>query len=117
MRKVTEKTAKALLHGQSLGMGNTHVHTAQLPNLESVGYLYLHGNLIATYERNNGGVNTLTITNCNWWTPTTKERLNGILKVFGVNWHIYQKDYTWFIMDFMKRSHEFYNNMSFDIDR
>ena len=91
--------------------------------MSRVGQLFLFGNLIATYELDEG-VNRLTISHGNYkvngqikLTSTTKERLNGILKIFGINWHIFQSRGEWFIRDFMGRDQLFLNNITFNIDR
>jgi hypothetical protein len=52
------------------------------------GLMYLHGNLIAKYN----DMGRLEISNCGWFSPTTKERLNGLK---GVS--IEQKDFQWFL--------------------
>ena len=64
---------------------NTHVEV--LPN---VTVLKLHNNAIA--YRYNDPERTLTISNCGWFTPTTKERLNALPNV-----NIYQKNFKWFL--------------------
>jgi hypothetical protein len=46
---------------------------------ENVTILRLHGNAIA--YRYNDPERTLSITNCGWFSNTTKERLNGIPSV------------------------------------
>jgi len=123
VRKITKETARALLNGGNITKGNTHVQTVELPHMSRVGQLFLFGNLIATYELDEG-VNRLTISHGNYkvngqikLTSTTKERLNGILKIFGINWHIFQSRVEWFIRDFMGRDQLFLNNITFNIDR
>ena len=55
--------------------------------------LYLYGNLIA-YKK----YSSLVISNCGWFSKTTKERLNGLLDSIGFN-GIYQKKFEWFLAD------------------
>ena len=52
--------------------------------------MYLHGNMIAFRYEEPG----LFISNCGYFTNTTKERLNGLT---GVN--IHQKDFVWYLND------------------
>lgn len=80
MRKVTEITTRAFANGASKRLSNT----------ETDGQFYwLHGNLIA--ERYGEG--SLRVRMCGWPTPTTRERLNGVFRAFGIPAHIYQKDW------------------------
>jgi hypothetical protein len=58
--------------------------------LPNVTVLKLHGNEIA-YLYNDPN-KTLSISNCGWFTPTTKERLNALPNV-----HIQQKNYIWYL--------------------
>lgn len=57
----------------------------------------LHGHLIATSVPWNLG---LTVSMCGWPTPTTRERLNGLLDVLRVPAHFYQEKFeqkmSWF---------------------
>ena len=79
MRKITEHAVNAFENGGKCSEGNMSVHD---------GLMYLHGNLIAQY--NDQG--KLEISNCGWFSPTTKERLNALK---GVS--IEQKDFKWFL--------------------
>lgn len=65
--------------------GNMSVEV--LPN---VTIMRLHGNAIA-YSYNDPE-RTLSISNCGWFTNTTKERLNGLKGV-----HITQKNWQWYL--------------------
>ena len=58
--------------------------------LPNVTILKLHNNAIA--YRYNDPEKTLSITNCGWFSKTTKERLNGLPNV-----NIYQKAFKWFL--------------------
>ena len=57
-------------------------------------YVYLHGNHIATI-----GDTFLELYTCGYKTPTTKSRLNSILKVHGNGARIFQRDFEWFVID------------------
>jgi len=32
-----------------------------------------------------------------WWTATTKTRINQASNQFGLGYHLYQKDYSWYV--------------------
>ena len=87
MRKITEETVNAF--NNSLPFKKANMEIEVLPN---VTIMRLHGNAIAF--RYNDPERTLSITNCGWYTNTTKERLNAI---DGVN--IYQNKGRWFLND------------------
>jgi hypothetical protein len=74
MRKITEQAVDAFMDARPYKSSNTIVEV--LPN---VTILKLFGNKIA--YRYNDPERTLSITNCGWQTPTTKERLNGLPNV------------------------------------
>jgi hypothetical protein len=85
MKQITEKSIDALLNAKPFKRDNTEV--VVLPN---VTILRLFGNEIAYLY--NDPERTLSITNCGWFTPTTKERLNGIPRV-----SISQKKGEWYL--------------------
>jgi len=85
MRKITQQSIKAFMNAKRFKKQNTVVEV--LPN---VTILKLHNNSIA--YRYNDPERTLTISNCGWFTPTTKERLNALPNV-----DIYQKNFKWFL--------------------
>ena len=85
MRTITEESTKAFLNAKKFNKQNMSVEV--LPN---VTILKLHGNEIA-YKYNNPE-QTLSITNCGWFTVTTKERLNALPNV-----SIQQKNFVWFL--------------------
>jgi hypothetical protein len=62
----------------------------QVEVLDNVTILRLHGNAIAYLY--NDPQRTLSITNCGWFSKTTKERLNAIP---GVS--INQKNFNWYL--------------------
>jgi hypothetical protein len=85
MRKVTKEAAKAFIDGVKFNSPNTKVEV--LPN---VTVMYLFDNPIA--YKYNDPEGTISITNCGWFTNTTKERLNAIP---GVS--IQQKNWDWYL--------------------
>ncbi len=88
MRKITKESVKAFFNNYNYNKNNTSVLSG-----EDVTRFYLHGNLIA-FKYNKQRI--LSINNCGWFSNTTKERLNGILKHIG-NAGIYQKNFEWFL--------------------
>jgi len=85
MRKITEESINAFMNAKRFKKANMSVEV--LPN---VTLLKLHGNSIA--YRYNDPQRTLSVTNCGWFTPTTKERLNALPNV-----DIRQKNFKWFL--------------------
>jgi hypothetical protein len=85
MRTITKEAVNAFMNGKKLNKGNMRIEV--LPN---VTIMYLHGNPIA--YRYNDPEGTISITNCGWFTNTTKERLNAIPNV-----HIQQKNWNWYL--------------------
>lgn len=87
MRKITEESVDAFMNARRFKKSNMEVEVR--PN---VTILKLFGNEIA--YRYNDAEGTLSITNCGWFSNTTKERLNGIPGV-----RIHQKDFEWYLND------------------
>lgn len=85
MRKTTKEAINAFMSDENFKSSNTEVEV--LPN---VTILKLFGNSIA--YRYNDPKRSLLITNCGYFTNTTKERLNAI---DGVN--IVQKKGVWYL--------------------
>lgn len=85
MRQITSDSINAFLNARKFNRQNMSVEV--LPN---VTILKLHGNSIA-FKYNNPEI-TLSITNCGWFSNTTKERLNALPNV-----NIYQKNFEWFL--------------------
>ena len=83
MRKITNDSINAFLNRRIFTRQNMKVR-----ELNKKYYLKLHDNIIAILHEDN----TLIITNCGWFTPTTKERLNGLPNV-----NIYQRNFKWFL--------------------
>ena len=100
MKKITENAVNAFVLRKTFSSGNTTVCKEE----NTVSFI-LHGNKIASLTGN-----LLSVSSCGWETPTTKERLNGILKAFNLP-HIVQKDFTWYFSD----GKLFKNNTTFTI--
>ena len=98
MRQITQKTANAFFNRKALKMNNTEVKGRYIstngkgeeikdPNGYVEMYLYLHGNLIANFNQIQKG---LYFTLAGWNTPTTRERLNGLLETYGLTCKVRQ---------------------------
>lgn len=85
MRQITSDSINAFMNARKFNRQNMSVEV--LPN---VTILKLHNNAIA--YKYNDPEKTLSITNCGWFSNTTKERLNGLPNV-----NIYQKNFEWFL--------------------
>ncbi len=91
MRKITRESVKAFLNAKKFNKSNMSVEV--LPNVTVLKY---QGNEIA-YKYNDPN-NTISITNCGWESNTTKERLNGVITLSGLNNSgIYQKNWVWYL--------------------
>tara|TARA_R110002167_G_scaffold79688_1_gene219662 strand:- start:121 stop:417 length:297 start_codon:yes stop_codon:yes gene_type:complete len=85
MRNITIESINAFLSAKKFKKSNMQVEV--LPNVTVLKY---QGNDIA--YRYNDPKKTLSITNCGWFSNTTKERLNGLPNV-----SIQQKNFIWYL--------------------
>tara|TARA_R110002153_G_scaffold5900_6_gene27282 strand:+ start:344 stop:640 length:297 start_codon:yes stop_codon:yes gene_type:complete len=85
MRNITIESISAFLSAKKFKKSNMQVEV--LPNVTVLKY---QGNEIA--YRYNDPKKTLSITNCGWFSNTTKERLNGLPNVL-----IQQKNFIWYL--------------------
>ena len=99
MRKITRLASKAFKQGDPFTRDNTTVEIYNGPeDTNRTPYqcaLFLHGNCIAKQKRDNG---ELLITLAGWPTPTTRERLNGLLQTMDQPIRLYQhkhEQYLW----------------------
>lgn len=79
MRQITKEAVDAFLNGYYYKKSNMEV---------TCGQMYLHCNKIAWFDINK----QLWISNCGWWSHTTKERLNALPNV-----NIVQRKYLWYL--------------------
>ena len=91
MRQITIESVSAFLNAKKFNKSNMSVEVE--PNVTVLKY---QGNAIA--YKYNDPKKTISITNCGWSTNTTKERLNGIIRLSGLNIEqIYQKNFVWYL--------------------
>ncbi len=85
MRSITQESVQAFMNATPFKKSNMKVEV-----LDNVTILRLHGNAIAYLY--NDPKRTLAMTNCGWFSNTTKERLNAIPGVC-----IKQKNFSWYL--------------------
>jgi len=100
MRKITSESVTAFNNSFTFSKSNMKVSyaygkTKELPNLNNtyLTKLKYHNNTIAIKSVNkHTGIERLYITNCGWFSNTTKERLNALPNV-----NIVQKNFVWYL--------------------
>ena len=106
MRKLEREMNQAIRGQRNWAGSNTTVFTTD-NGLEST--VYLHGNHIATYFHYD---RTLQIFDGGWQSVTTKSRLNALLAEFTPERRIFQKDWQWFVSDFLGMAEPFVSGMT-----
>ena len=103
MRKITKESAKAFVNFKSYKKDNTEVSFGWTPKRndetnyafkeKETACLFLHGNNIAEITRLSDSKETTSINLdlCGWRTPTTRERINGVLDALGYDFRIAQR--------------------------
>ena len=86
MRKITVNSTIHFFNKGTFKKQNMHVF---YDRFDKTSRMLLHNNCIATYDYDN---KRLSISNCGWFTPTTKERLNALPNV-----DIRQKNFVWYL--------------------
>ena len=86
MRKITQQSVESFYNKGTLNKQNMNVF---FDRYDYKSRMLLHNNCIATFDHQE---RILTINNCGWFTPTTKERLNALQ---GVS--IQQKSFKWYL--------------------
>jgi hypothetical protein len=85
MKKITSEAVSAFMEARSFRKSNMTIEVQ--PN---VTIMRLYGHPIA--YRYNDPERTLSISNCGWFTNTTKERLNALPNV-----RIHQRNFQWYL--------------------
>ena len=83
------------------GIGGFRIPLERL-NGHSVGYSEIDKQSIAVYEKNfdvseENAFGDITLSSCGWDTVTTKSRLNAVLDTFLHGFHVWQRNFTWYI--------------------
>ena len=108
MRKIEEQMINAINEEKDWRNDNTSVRVIHEGILYTPSYnkrieVRLFDNLIATIH----DTGRMTISSCGWRRPTTKSRLNALLREYA-NTGIYHKNRVWYMGD----NEEFYDNMT-----
>ena len=104
MRKIETKMNKALRNFENWSSGNTSVISTK----EEM-KVFLHGNHIATLDK---ATMDLFIFDGGWQSVTTKSRLNALLKEFRPDRQVFQKNWQWFVSDFLGMAEPFFSGMT-----
>ena len=86
MKKITIESINAIYNKENYKNNNTEVFYS---TSQDTSYLSLHGNTIVIYLHFK---DELMISNCGWFSNTTKERLNGLSGV-----KINQNNFIWYL--------------------
>ncbi len=76
MRKIEQQMIAAIKTGRAFSLGNTRVTVNKREDSATITSVYLHDNLIAQ----NGADGTWGFKLCGWDTPTTRSRVNAIMR-------------------------------------
>ena len=118
MRKITKESSEAFVNFEQYKKSNTEVSSYEVYDSEEIdpsiqertSAFYLHGNRIAflfrrevreAYETKEEF--SINIDLCGWHTPTTRERINGILDALGYDFRIAQRNHEQVLVRFRRR--------------
>ena len=105
MRQIEKQMNFALSNKGNWSNSNTSVSYHSSENLSEV---RLHGNLIAWLDHTK---QVLAISSAGWHTNTTKSRLNALLYEFNTGIRVFQKDFDWYVSDFIGKTVDFYDGL------
>ena len=108
MRKIEMMMNSAIRYRKNFSSGNTSVRCFKTNGITTDVDVYLHGNHIASVDT---ATNALTIKDGGWQSNTTKSRLNALLEEFAPDRRIFQKDWQWFVSDFLGMAEPFVDGM------
>lgn len=108
MRKITKESSEAFVNFKSYKKDNTEVEIQKVGyKYDEVATFYLHGNRIAEATRVNfpeyERLKSVKIDLCGWHTPTTRERINGILDALGYDFRIAQRNHEQVLVRLRRR--------------
>ena len=105
MRKLEKQMNQAIRGQRNWAGSNTTVFTTD-NGLEST--VYLHGNHIATFDHVH---QNLYIFDGGWQSNTTKSRLNALCYEFNTGFKVIQRDWTWYLVNFLGTKQLFNSGM------
>ena len=92
MRLITKESIQAFNNGLNFKKSNMEIKVISLESgIPCQVQMFYQGNMIAE-RHTNKRTNKLYISNCGWFSNTTKERLNALN---GVS--LYQKNFIWYL--------------------
>ena len=103
MRKIEQEMNRAIRYRRNFSKANTSV-TCYREEIE----VRLHGNLIGTVDT---ASNQLRIFDGGWQTVTTKSRLNALCDEFATGFKVIQRDWTWYLQNFLGTKQLFISGM------
>ena len=104
MRKIERQMNQAMRYFRPFSSSNTTV----VQNDRDMD-VFLHGNHIATLCKISMD---LRIFDGGWQSNTTKSRLNALLKEFRPDRQVFQKNWQWFVSDFLGMAEPFLSGMT-----
>ena len=108
MRKIEREMNYAIRNKIAWSKGNS---CTTFDNTIENCFVYLHGNHIATY---NYDKKELSLFDGGWQSNTTKSRLNALLDEFATGFSVFQKNWNWYVSDFLGNTKDFVNGFTLD---
>ena len=108
MRKIEEQMNMASRSRKNWSGSNTTVTCFKENGVTTEVNVLLHGNCIAWFDT---ASNDFNISSAGWETVTTKSRLNAILEEFAPERRVFQKNWQWFVSDFLGMAEPFTDGM------
>ena len=108
MRKIEEQMNMAIRSRKNWSGSNTTVTCFKENVVTTEVNVMLHGNCIAWFDT---ASNDFNISSAGWETVTTKSRLNAILEEFAPERRVFQKNWQWFVSDFLGMAEPFVDGM------
>jgi len=108
MRKITKESSEAFVNFEQYKKSNTEVAIKYgYSSSDEIARFYLHGNCIAEITRSTlpecSVLKSSQIDLCGWHTPTTRERINGILDALGYDFRIAQRNHEQVLVRLRRR--------------
>ena len=108
MRKITKESSEAFVNFEQYKKSNTEVEIQKVGyKYDEIARFYLHGNCIAEITRSTlpecSVLKSSQIDLCGWHTPTTRERINGILDALGYDFRIAQRNHEQVLVRLRRR--------------
>ena len=108
MRKIEQDMNTAIRYRRNMSKQNTSVRCFKTNGVTTDIDVFLHGNHIASLDT---ATHKLTIKDGGWQSVTTKSRLNALLDEFVPDMGIFQKNWQWFVSDFLGMAEPFVDRM------